>query len=248
MMQEQTLVEVEPIYEAQELLSKALVEAHHEKLLELYKQYHKPKNSNLDKISMGERRLKNICLVHLSALDREEVVALAKKQYWESSTMGDRVMALDIIENSTAHHSNEALMDFYEKYRENTLVMNKYLAILASSKREGLLQRVVALQESDVYDEKVPNLVRSLFGTFMANNKYFHAKDGSGYAFMAQKLIEIDAINAQIASRLAGGFKLYERMNEENKVQMGKALGRVLESEGTSKNLYEIVAKILKVV
>ena len=246
MMQEQRAVEVEPIYEALELLSKTLAKVHKNKLLELYRCYHKPNNKKLDSVSMGERRLKNIALFHLSALDTEEVITLVKEQYWASTAMGDRVVALDIIENSSAHHSDEALTDFYEKYKENTLVMNKYIAILASSKRVGLLERVVALQKSEIYDEKVPNLVRALFGTFMANSKYFHAKDGSGYKFMAEKLLEIDAINAQISSRLAGGFKLYERMNEQNRVVMKSELMRVLEQEGISKNLYEIVAKIVK--
>ncbi|CAA6812925.1 MAG: Membrane alanine aminopeptidase N (EC [uncultured Sulfurovum sp.] len=151
------------------------------------------------------------------------------------------------MENSKAYHTEEALNNFYDKYKENTLVMNKYLAIKASSQREGLLQRVIELQNNEVYDVKVPNLVRSLIGGFMGNYKYFHAKNGSGYKFMADKIIEIDKINAQMASRLAGSFKLYKKMNPINQELMKGELERIITTEEISKNSFEILDKIIHV-
>jgi len=123
--------------------------------------------------------------------------------------------------------------------------MNKYFSILALSQREGTLQRVQALQSDKAYDEKVPNLVRSLIGTFARNYKYFHAKDASGYAFIADKIIEIDAINAQMASGLAGAFKIYTRMNTVNRDLMKVELERIVATKGLSKNVYEMISKIL---
>ena len=160
--------------------------------------------------------------------------------------MTDRVVALDILENSSSEYKTTAFKDFYQKYKDETLVMNKYFSILSASYRDGTLQRVVKLQDDEAYDEKVPNLVRSVIGVFARNYKYFHAKDGSGYKFVAQKIIEIDRINPQMASGLAGAFKIYNKMNEENKKMMKIELECVLSTQSLSKNSFEIIDKILK--
>jgi aminopeptidase N len=88
--------------------------------------------------------------------------------------------------------------------------------------------------------------VRSLIGAFSRNYKHFHAKDGAGYNFLVEKIIEIDTINPQMASGLAGAFKIYNKMNEHNKLLMQKALKRVVSTQGLSKNSFEIISKILK--
>ena len=246
LMQRQEVVDFEPIYEAKEKLTRHLATLYKEKLLNLYSKNHKPYNKELDATSMGERALKNRCLKLLSSLDDEMVHKLAKKQYDESVTMTDKIAALDVLENSSAELSKEALQDFYNNFKDDTLVMNKYFAVLAASQREGTLQRVIDLQNDEVYDDKVPNLVRSLIGVFARNYKHFHAKDGSGYSFVADKIIEIDKINAQMASALAGAFKIYERLNATNKALMKKELERIMAQESLSKNTFEIISKILK--
>ncbi|MEA3370348.1 MAG: aminopeptidase N [Campylobacterota bacterium] len=246
LMQRQESVDFEPIYEAKEKLAKHLAASYKEKLVELYSFNHKPLNNEIDSKSMGERALKNRCLRLLSALESEDVIDLASKQYGTSLTMTDRIVALDILENSSEMLGELALSDFYAKYKDDTLVMNKYFSILSASHREGTLDRVMALQNDAVYDEKVPNLVRSLIGVFARNYKHFHAKDGLGYKFVAEKIIEIDKINAQMASGLGGAFKIYDRMNQVNKKMMKEELERIISVETLSKNVYEIISKILK--
>jgi len=244
LMQRQESIDFEAIENAKDNLRLALATTHKERLLALYHEYHEPK-AGIEAQDIARRSIKNICLNLLSSLDEYKIIELAQEQYVHSLSMTDRIVALTIIENSTKHYEEYELFHFYVKYQENTLVMNKYLAIKASSQREGLLQRVIELQEDEVYDIKVPNLVRSLIGTFLGNYKYFHAKDGSGYKFMADKLIEIDAINPQMASRLASGFKLYKKMNSTNQKLMKIELERVLATQSLSKNCFEILDKIL---
>ncbi len=246
LMQRQDVVDFEPIYEAKEKLFKHLASSYEEKLVHIYMVNHKPFNKELDSQSMGERALKNRCLKLLCYLQDSKYLTLAKKQYDESVTMTDKIAALDILENNSTELSEVALQEFYEKFHKDTLVMNKYFAVIASSQREGTLQRVKHLQTDDAYDEKVPNLVRSLIGVFARNYKYFHAKDGSGYTFLAEKIIDIDAINPQMASSLAGAFKIYERMNTTNKALMRTQLQRIISQKTLSKNTYEIISKILK--
>ena len=237
-------IDFEVIEKAKETVSIAIAKTHESKLLALYHKYHEPK-AGIDASDIAKRSMKNICLSHLAVLDDKATVKLAQEQYANSLSMSDRMMALNIIENSENHYAQNELQDFYERYKDNTLVMNKYLAVKATSSRKGLLERVIELQEDEVYDIKVPNLVRALIGAFLGNYKYFHAKDGSGYKFMADKLIEIDAINAQMASRLAGGFKLYKKLANHNQELMKIELKRVLSTKDLSKNSFEILNKIL---
>jgi aminopeptidase N len=146
--------------------------------------------------------------------------------------------------------------------------MNKYLSVIAGSTREesivtsscgcsdeshehikqnDILSRVVKLQDDPVYDINVPNLVRSLIGVFARNYLHFHDKSGRGYNFVADKIICLNAINPQIAAGLAGAFKLYPKMNAHSASQMKKELHRILNTPDLSKNVYEIVEKILDI-
>ena len=245
-MQLQEKIDFDKIYDAQDRLLKYIAQQFKQKLLAIYKENHFPSSTNLDAQSISKRAIKNRVLKILSALKNDEVAKLAQKQYEESLTMTDRIIALDVLENLHVSYTETALQDFYNRYKDETLVMNKYFAILSSSSRYDVLERVEKLQRDKVYDEKVPNLVRALIGSFARNHKYFHAKDGSGYKFLADKIIEIDKINPQMASGLCGAFKICNKMNKHNQDLMKKELSRVISTQGLSKNSFEIIDKILK--
>jgi aminopeptidase N len=247
MMQQQEIIDVEVLCKAKEDLEVTLARRYEKKLLALYHTYHDAKNSSIDSISISKRALKNRVLKLLGALKNDEVSELAYKQYQESITMTDRVVSLEVLENISEELSKKAFSDFYDKYSKDTLVMNKYFALLASSKREGVLQRVELLERDKAYDMNVPNLVRSLIGAFSRNERYFHAKDGSGYIYLANKILEIDKINAQMASSLAGAFKVYKKLSKNNKKLMEEQLKCVVSTQSISKNLFEIINKILSV-
>ena len=244
-MQLQEKIDFEIIYDAQDKLLKHIAQKFSKKLTQIYQENHDPASTSLDAQDIAKRAIKNRALKILSALKNDVVAELAKKQYEESLTMTDRIVALDVLENLHVEYAEDALADFYNRYKDETLVMNKYFAILASSSRYDVLERVEKLQRDKVYDEKVPNLVRSLVGSFARNHKHFHAKDGSGYKFLADKIIAIDKINPQIASGLCGAFKVCDKMNEHNQELMKEELERVISTQGLSKNSYEIISKIL---
>ena len=245
LMQRQDEVDFDPIYKAKDKLSLEIAVKYQEELLEIYHQNHH-NSMDIDRLSMAKRSIKNRVLKILSSLNSEEVLSLVVSQYNESLNMTDRVIALDILENCDKNLAEVALQDFYSRYKSQILVMNKYFSILASSQRKETLTRVKKLQNDKAYDAKIPNLVRSLIGAFTRNYKYFHNKDGSGYNFVADKIIEIDKINPQMASGLAGAFKIYSRINITNKKLMEKELKRVVSTQKLSKNSMEIIEKILK--
>ncbi len=245
LMQEQERIDVQPLSKALSALKIALATRYKEPMLDLYSKYHKPQNSALDAQSMGERSIKNAVMQYLMVLEDDAINAYCLKQYDESVTMTDRIVALDLLENFAPDLAQERLQHFYERYKEDTLVMNKYLSVLSASEREGTIDRVQALQNDPVYDVKVPNLVRALIGVFARNAVAFHAPTGHGYAFLAEKVIELDAINPQIAAGLTTAFKSYSRLNPENKELMKEALEMILNEKEISANVYEIVEKIL---
>jgi aminopeptidase N len=243
LMQERKVLDVEAIYMARNFVKREIVRDMGAEIRGLYERLHNEGSEyTLKSEDMAKRKLKNVLLSYLSAL-RDDSIAL--KQYENAHNMTDRLGALSVLANSRGDAKNKALADFYSRYESNTLVMNKYLSVIASSELKETLQNVQDLLNDKVFDMKVPNLVRALIGSFARNALHFHAVDGSGYAFISQKVIELDDINPQIASGLAGVFKDYPKLNEKAKELMQSQLKKVLAKEGLSDNVYEIVSKIL---
>ncbi len=245
LMQRQEAIDVNAISKAQETLKQTLAKRYFNELKNSIDALYEPNNSAIDGLSMGKRSLKNRLLGILMSLGDTTISALCKEHYYESHSMSERLAALDLLENYAPDMVAEPLENFYRRYRDQTLVMNKYFAVCASSRRAETLQRVIALQEDPAYDHKVPNLVRSLIGSFARNPVAFYDHSGDGFAFVADKVIEIDALNPQIASGLAGAFKNYGRLNIEQKTLMGIELERIKNHPNLSNNVYEIVSKIL---
>ncbi|MDD4883084.1 aminopeptidase N [Sulfuricurvum sp.] len=245
LMQRQKVIDVQAIFYAQERLKKTLAEVYSDLLIEGISRLYEPSNSSIDGISMGKRALKNRLLGILMSSGEDFGSQICVRHYEESVSMTERLAALDLLENYASQNASAALEDFYHRYKDQTLVMNKYFAVCASSRREGTLERVIALQNDTAYDVKVPNLVRSLIGSFARNPVAFYHKSGAGFRFVADKVIEIDAINPQIASGLAGAFKNYPKLSHEQKAQMGCELERIKNHQNISNNVFEIVSKIL---
>ncbi len=246
MMQRQRVIDVDPIVDAQEKLGRMLAERFETRMRALYRRLHRPQHGGLDAESLGERALKNRLLGYLVTLEDATSIECALSQYRESLTMTDRIAALNLLENYMPDVASPLLRDFYAAYSSDTLVMTKYFAVIAGSRYEGTLERVKAQLSDPVFDMKVPNLVRALIGTFARNHRHFHAKDGSGYAFVAEKIVELDRINPMIAAGLTGAFKTYSRMNPHNRALMKEVLQTVAATEGLSKNVFEMVGRILE--
>ncbi|MDD2368150.1 MAG: aminopeptidase N [Sulfuricurvum sp.] len=246
MMQRQEIIDVAAIVKAQEELKQVIARRYFSELQNMIEALFDPSNTLIDGESMGKRALKNRLLALVMSLDEESIRNLCIRQYRESLSMSDRLSALDLLENYAPNDVGEALNDFYTRYKDQTLVMNKYFGVCASSRRDGTLGRVQALQNDPVYDPKVPNLVRALIGSFARNPVAFYDESGEGFKFVADKVIEIDALNPQIASGLAGAFKNYGKLSVLQKVQMQRELERIKNHPDLSNNVFEIITKILE--
>ncbi|MDD5159125.1 MAG: aminopeptidase N [Sulfuricurvum sp.] len=246
LMQRQEIIDVAAIVKVQEELKRVIARRYFTELQTMINALFDPSNVLIDGESMGKRALKNRLLGLVMSLDEESIRYLCIRQYRESLSMSDRLSALDLLENYAPNDVGEALNDFYSRYKDQTLVMNKYFGVCASSRREGTLGRVWALQNDPAYDPKVPNLVRALIGSFARNPVAFYEVSGEGFRFVADKVIEIDALNPQIASGLAGAFKNYGKLSVLQKAQMAMELERIKNHPDLSNNVFEIITKILE--
>jgi len=199
-----------------------------------------------DETDIGKRALKNRCLRYLSYTDDRDTLELCFSQFEESENMTDRFSALLCLSDIDAEETEKAYSHFYNEYKTDALVMNKWFMVQALSDREGTLERVKGLKQDPVFDINSPNIARALLASFTQNHVFFHSKDGSGYKFVADSIIELDSINPSIASRVAGGFKSIKKLDDTRKKAMSLEMKRILSIADLSKNTYEIISKSLE--
>jgi aminopeptidase N len=138
------------------------------------------------------------------------------------------------------------LASFYEQWKDDVLVVGKWFAIQAMSNQPGTLDRVKALLDHPAFDLKMPNLVRSLIGAFSQSNPVqFHQKDGSGYRFLADHVIALNAMNPQIASRMLTPLTGWSRFDLDRQHLMKAELQRVMNANDISPDVYEVASKAL---
>ena len=223
-----------------------LANAHHETLFKLYHSVSNESEYKLDAISMGKRDLKAKCLDYLSLVNStEKYKMMALDQFHKASNMTDEIGALSTLVYTASEHAETALKAFYIKWKHETLVIQKWLTVQALASHDSTYDTILTLEHDPIYDRTIPNLVRSLLGQFVMNKVQFNHSTGRGYKLVADRVIEIDQLNPQVASRLASGFKDFKRIPKNLQQLMKPELQRILEKEGLSKNVFEIVSKIL---
>jgi aminopeptidase N len=196
-----------------------------------------------DSDGIGQRRLRNVSLSYLNELDNAEYRHLAQKQFEQADNMTDQFSALSVLANIPGEAGRAALAKFYSQWKNEALVVDKWLAVQSGSRLPNVLAEVERLIGDPAFDIKNPNKVYSLIRNFGANHRYFHAADGNGYRFMARQIVTIDKINPQVAARLARTFDRWKRFDETHKMHSRAALESILQTPGLSSGVEEIVAK-----
>lgn len=190
--------------------------------------------------------MKNLCLAYLVRSARPEHLALAFSQFRQADNMSDESSALRILVHGGAPQAEEALAIFEKKWSHDPLVMDKWLGMQATAPRPETLAEVERLMGHPAFKMKNPNRVRALIGAFSQGNPVaFHAKSGAGYKFMAERVLEIDRINPQIAARMVVCFNRWRRFPEKKRELMRAELERIKMSAGLSRDVAEQVGKLL---
>ncbi|PIO05597.1 aminopeptidase N [Candidatus Woesearchaeota archaeon CG08_land_8_20_14_0_20_43_7] len=232
---------------ARKALMARLALSHEDLLLDGYDRLDDGKKYSNDKESIAKRKLKNSILSYLVATGKEEHFERAYEQFQKVDNMTDSIAALYLLASDDNKRRAEALQSFHDRWKDNPLVMDKWFVSQAMSQRENVLDDVIALEKHPAYDQKNPNRVRSLLGGFIGNHTHFHDINGSGYTYLADKIIEIDKFNNTLAAGLAKGFKKYPKLDEERQTLVRTQLQRILDAKPSDK-VYEIVSKTIESV
>lgn len=202
---------------------------------------------DLSPSSFGKRSLRNQILSFLVASKTQESLERLHSHFQNASNMTDESFALGQFIKSGAHLDHPAVKGFYEKWKKDSLVMIKWFASLAAnSDTKGIIEKLMMLEQDPLFKTEVPNYLRALYMQFSKNNlKAFHAKDGSGYAFIAERVKRIDKLNPQVASRLASSFSMINKVDEGRAEKMREILKGLLK-EKISRDTYEVVSSYLK--
>ena len=193
----------------------------------------------------GWRTLRNVCRAFVLRADPAHIETVAEKYSEMAQNMTHEWGILSAVNGNESDTRNRLLTQFADKFSDDALVMDKYFALVGSSRRSDTLQQVQTALQHPKFSLENPNKARSLIGSFSRNVPHFHAQDGSGYRFIADKVIEIDRFNPQVAARLVQAFNLCNKLEPHRKNLVKQELQRIRAQEGLSKDVGEIIGKIL---
>ncbi|MCM2277905.1 MAG: aminopeptidase N [Oligoflexia bacterium] len=244
----QSAIDVDAIHTARDFLVRAVARHGETTFRELYQALgEEDRTYRYQPAAVGRRALRRSCLRFLTALGEPRYLDLAAAQVKEGRNMTEEVAALLALTDVPSPQREEAFRHFYDKWKDDSLTINKWLQTQAVSSAPGGLDRIKALIKDPVFNINNPNKVRSVFTVFGQENLVnFHAADGSAYRFMADQILDIDRRNANVSARLAGLFNQWRKFDPARQALMRKELERMVAHEGLSAGVFEIVSKALK--
>ena len=239
------VVDPHAIHGARQFVRAAIGSALRGELLAQYQANQTPGDYSPDATSAGRRALKNLALSYLAAAPDAAAITLAQAQFDRAGNMTDRVAALVALIHANAATAADALERFYEEFDNEALVVDKWFSIQAAAPNADVAT-VRALMLHPAFTLKNPNRARSLVFAFCgANPVQFHAHDGSGYAYWAEQVLALDALNPQVASRLARTLDRWRRYVPALQARMKAALQQVAGAGKLSNDVREVVGKAL---
>ncbi len=239
-------VDPDAVFAARRRLRAAIGKRHGTALADTYARMITPGPYRPDAQNAGRRMLKNICLDLLATTEKSEAVTRAFVQYQNADNMTDRVAALETLSLHDRPERAAALDDFYRRYADDPLIIDKWLALQAGIPEPATLDRVRALTSHPAFSMANPNRVRSLIGAFaQANHTQFNRLDGAGYEFVADMMLALDPKNPQVAARIMGAFRSWRALEARRRARAEATLRRVAATPALSRDVGDIVARTL---
>lgn len=247
--QEMEVIYPQHLHSARVFVKQMIAERCKLQLLKLYHENCSTEPYTITPQAKGQRSLKNLCLSYLMALEQvdDEILSLCFSQYENAMNMTDSIASIALLVSVDSKSRSQAIDDFYAKWKDDTLVLDKWFTIQAISELPGVMSDVRRLMEHPAFSIKNPNKVRSLVGAFCSGNHVrFHSADGAGYRFLSAQIIALNKINPQIAARLLSPMINWKRYEPNLRELMKKELQLILEQKDLSQDVYEIVNNSLK--
>ncbi len=203
-----------------------------------------------DGAQTGRRSLRNLCLGYLAESEnsylRTAVLPRLMTQFTTTGNMTDVIAALSTLANLDVPERQQALDAFYARWQNEALVVDKWLQVQSTSRLSDTTARVRELMQHPAFDLKNPNKVYALVRAFCgANPRHFHAIDGSGYQLAADVIIELQAMNPQVASRIARSFDRWRQFDDTRQSQARAALERIQACPDLARDVAEVIGNAL---
>ncbi len=205
-----------------------------------------------DAVSSGRRALAGQALAMLCLAAREtgDVVwpGKAYQRFKEAGNMTDRFNALHALVNTGHELASSALARFHTQFKDEALVLDKWFALQAGACDRGgqVLPAVRSLMTHPDFNLRNPNRARSLIFSYCnANPGAFHRADAAGYVFWSERVQELDAINPQVAARLARALDRWKKLAEPYRSAAREAIARVAAKPDLSNDVREVVTRAL---
>ena len=243
-------VDPQKIYQARGAFRHAIAIALRLEFAAIYQQMQTSGPFKSDGVTAGKRGLKNFALNMLLEADVDIWAPMAVNQYQTADNMSDRYAALACLVNHDTKPAKSCLADFYERFKDDPLVIDKWFALQAMrpplESAGSTLNEVRYLQQHAAFKLNNPNRVRSLFHAFcMSNPASFHQADGNAYSFWAESVLALDPVNPQVAARLARALDRWCLFAEPYRSKMHAALERVAQCNTLSSDVREVITKAL---
>lgn len=239
-------IDIEGLWAAQQRVRAVLSERLGDRWSSVYDATHATGAYRFTPDEVGRRRLRGTALQYLST-DKGEAARRRAVGYFESAgNMTEAIAGLTVLAELGGAEGEAALASFYQRWKDEPLVLDKWFAIQARTPTDGTLERVKRLVDHPSYDRRNPNRVYSLIGAFASGNPVqFHAATGDGYRFLADQVLATDRLNPQIAARLLGPLGSWRRYDKARQALMTRELQRIVASPGLSRDVFEIASKSL---
>ncbi len=235
------------IHKARNALRKAIGTRLHETLADTYRRMEVKGPYSPDPEPTGRRALRNVALGYLTCRGKPEDITRAVHHFEQSRNLTDETVGLSVLSELNAPARAKAFERFHERWKGDHLVIDSWFAYQAASPLASSLATVKKLARHPLFSIENPNKVRALIGTFaMGNPVNFNRPDGKGYDFVAQRVLELDAFNPQIAARILSAFRSWKALEPKRQHVAKKTLQRIAKTRPLSHDVIEIVSKMLE--
>ncbi|MEC8294084.1 MAG: aminopeptidase N [Pseudomonadota bacterium] len=228
------------IYEALETLKMAMATHMQDVLPRIYAQYQVTEAYQPDAEQSGARSLANAAL---SLISRVDGGTAAQAQYDSADNMTQQLAALAAL--LTAGKGEQAVAAFYEQWKEDRLVIDKWFGLqISMADPANAAEVAAALTQHPDFTMKNPNRFRATLGALAMSPAGFHRADGSGYKLLADWLIKLDPLNPQTTARMCSAFETWKRYDSDRQALIAAQLDRILAQDGLSRDTTEMLTRI----
>lgn len=243
----QRLVMIDPdrIHFVRQALRHAIANRLEQELRATYDQFVITDSYRPDAAQAGRRSIRNLSLSYLMVLDTQNIRTMCFHQFQQADNMTDVLSALTDLANVDCTEREQALKTYYEKWKDEPLVVDKWLGVQAASYLPMTVDVVRSLTSHPGYDLRNPSKVYALIGSFAGNQCNFHAANGAGYALVEEQIVALDPINPQVAANITRRFQDWKRFDPARQQKMKSVLQNLLRISTLSNETREVASKSL---